>query len=129
MPPEPSIFEHADADAGQVVPHVEVTDWLAKWGTPAETPAKGKDTATGWVDPDEAPEWTDEVFDRAAIYDGDKLIRPAQGTLTRRGRPKLDSPKRQVTLRLDQEVLDGFRETGPGWQGRINEALRKSLKV
>ena len=39
------------------------------------------------------------------------------------------APKRQVTLRLDQEVLDGFRETGPGWQGRINETLRKSLKV
>ena len=45
----------------------------------------------------------------------------ARGTLTRRGRPKLESPRHQVTLRLDQEVVDGFRETGPGWQERINE--------
>ena len=90
--------------------------------------ANGKGTSSSWVDPEDAPEWSDDVFERAAIYEGDKLIRPAQGTLTRRGRPRLDNPKRQVTLRLDAEVLDGFRETGPGWQGRINEALRKALK-
>ena len=33
--------------------------------------------------------------------------------------------KEQVTLRLDREVLDYFQEGGPGWQDRINEALRK----
>ena len=90
---------------------------------------KEKSTSPGWIDPDDAPEWTDDVFERAALHHGDKLIRPAQGTLTRRGRPRLETPKRQVTLRLDQEVVDGFRETGPGWQGRINDALRKALKV
>ena len=92
-------------------------------------PKNAKGTAPGWKDPDDAPEWSDDVLERAALWRGDKLIRPAHGTLTRRGRPKLESPKRQVTLRLDQEVVDGFRETGPGWQGRINEALRKALKV
>ncbi len=91
-------------------------------------PAKGKSTGKVWVDPDDAPEWTSDMFARAALWEGDKLIRPAQGTLTRRGRPKLENPKRQVTLRLDGDVLDGFRETGPGWQGRINEALRKAIK-
>ena len=34
--------------------------------------------------------------------------------------------KEQVTLRIDQEVLDHFREGGPGWQDRINDALRKA---
>jgi uncharacterized protein (DUF4415 family) len=34
--------------------------------------------------------------------------------------------KEQVTLRIDQEVLEYFREGGPGWQDRINEALRKA---
>lgn len=91
--------------------------------------ANGNDTNTAWTDPDDAPEWKDEAFERAALWDGDKLVRPATGTLTRRGRPKLETPKRQVTLRLDQDVVDGFRETGPGWQGRINDALRKALKV
>ena len=32
--------------------------------------------------------------------------------------------KKQVTLRLDPDVLDKFRATGPGWQARINDALK-----
>ena len=34
--------------------------------------------------------------------------------------------KEQVTLRVDQDVLEFFREGGQGWQERINEALRKA---
>jgi uncharacterized protein (DUF4415 family) len=34
--------------------------------------------------------------------------------------------REQVTLRIDQDVLEYFREGGPGWQDRINEALRKA---
>jgi uncharacterized protein (DUF4415 family) len=34
--------------------------------------------------------------------------------------------KEQVTLRIDQDVLEHFQATGPGWQDRINEALRKA---
>lgn len=88
-----------------------------------------KGTSADWTDPDEAPEWSDDVLERAARYDGETLVRPAQGTLTRRGRPRLDSPKRQVTLRLDGDVIDRFRATGPGWQSRINDALRRAVKV
>lgn len=82
-----------------------------------------------WIDPDDAPEWTEDMFRRAAIWHGDKLIRPADGTLTKPGRPKSDNPKQQVTLRLDSAVLEGFRATGPGWQSRINAELRKALKL
>lgn len=32
--------------------------------------------------------------------------------------------KQQVTLRLDRDVLAKFRGTGPGWQARINAALK-----
>ena len=32
--------------------------------------------------------------------------------------------KKQVTLRLDPDVIDKFRATGPGWQARINAALK-----
>lgn len=42
-----------------------------------------------------------------------------------RGRPPLVSPKKQVTLRLDADVLDRLRQSGPGWQSRINEVLKK----
>jgi len=86
-------------------------------------------TGPNWVDPDDAPEWSDEVFERAEIRHGDEVVRPAAGTLTRRGRPKLEKPKRQVTLRLDSDVIDRFRETGPGWQSRINEILRKAVEA
>ena len=34
--------------------------------------------------------------------------------------------KEQVSLRIDQDVLEYFQEGGAGWQDRINEALRKA---
>jgi uncharacterized protein (DUF4415 family) len=34
--------------------------------------------------------------------------------------------REQVTLRIDQDVLEWFQEGGPGWQDRINEALRRA---
>lgn len=34
------------------------------------------------------------------------------------------SGKEMVTLRLDRAVLEHFQEDGPGWQDRINAALR-----
>jgi uncharacterized protein (DUF4415 family) len=41
------------------------------------------------------------------------------------GRPA-GSSKEQVSLRLDREVVERFRAGGPGWQTRMNEALRKA---
>jgi uncharacterized protein (DUF4415 family) len=35
--------------------------------------------------------------------------------------------REQVTLRIDQDILERFRAAGPGWQDRINAALRKAL--
>ncbi len=34
--------------------------------------------------------------------------------------------KETVTLRIDQDVLEFFQADGPGWQERINAALRKA---
>jgi uncharacterized protein (DUF4415 family) len=39
--------------------------------------------------------------------------------------PTIPGAKEQVSLRIDRDVLDYFQEAGPGWQDRINEALRK----
>jgi uncharacterized protein (DUF4415 family) len=78
---------------------------------------------------EEMPEWTDDQWDRAEIAIGGKVIRPATGTLTKRGRPKSEAPKRSVHLRLSPDVLDHFRSKGPGWQTRIDEALRKAAKL
>jgi uncharacterized protein (DUF4415 family) len=34
--------------------------------------------------------------------------------------------KETVTLRIDQDVLEHFQADGPGWQERINAALKKA---
>jgi len=39
-------------------------------------------------------------------------------------KPALPGVKELVSLRIDQDVLEHFRGGGPGWQDRINEALR-----
>ncbi|TCV71380.1 BrnA antitoxin family protein [Neorhizobium sp. S3-V5DH] len=44
-----------------------------------------------------------------------------------RGRPKSDQTKISTTIRLDADILERFRAGGPGWQSRINEALRDWL--
>ena len=40
--------------------------------------------------------------------------------------PSLPGAKETVTLRIDRDVLDVFQKDGPGWQDRINAALRKA---
>ncbi len=76
------------------------------------------DSEGNWIDPDDAPEWTEEEWERAEIRIGDTIIRP--------GRPKGSGSKQPVSLRLDKDVLAHFRATGPGWQSRMNEALKKA---
>lgn len=81
----------------------------------AKKPSSGAD----WTDPDDAPELTEEWFAQADLYEGERLVRKG-------GRPKSPNPKQSVNLRLDADVLESFRATGPGWQTRINDALRKA---
>lgn len=42
------------------------------------------------------------------------------------GRPPMEQTKVPVSIRLDANVLDAFKATGPGWQGRINATLAKA---
>jgi uncharacterized protein (DUF4415 family) len=70
------------------------------------------------IGPDDIrPELDDAWFKEADAYVGT--------TLVRRGRPKLDHPKQPVSLRLDQDVVAWFKQTGSGWQTRINDELRR----
>lgn len=75
-------------------------------------------TENGWIDPDDAPPLGADWFAEAELRDGARVVRP--------GRPRGENSKRAVSLRLDPEVIDWFRASGPGWQTRINEALRKA---
>jgi uncharacterized protein (DUF4415 family) len=82
---------------------------------------KKRTTKSKWVDPDDAPHLDREWFERGEIWEGDRLIRP--------GRPKSAAPKEPIAIRLDPDVLAHYRATGPGWQSRINAALRKAAKL
>ncbi|KTQ92662.1 hypothetical protein NS226_15340 [Aureimonas ureilytica] len=76
-------------------------------------------TQPAWVDPDDAPELTDEWFDRADLHEN--------GVLVRRGRPPVENPKERITLRLDHDIAAALRASGKGWQTRVNDALREWL--
>jgi uncharacterized protein (DUF4415 family) len=43
-----------------------------------------------------------------------------------KAKPSIPLAKEQVMLRIDRDVLDHFQADGPGWQDRINAALRKA---
>lgn len=76
--------------------------------------------------------------DADAVWDGhDDDDRPlsrdemragiAAAVARKRGRPAGSGQKEQVAIRLDRDVLSAFRADGPGWQTRVNEALREWL--
>lgn len=67
----------------------------------------------------EIPEWTEEMFESADYYEGDKLVR--------RGRPRSEHPKVAISIRLSEDVLARFKASGPGWQSRIDAALKEWL--
>ena len=44
------------------------------------------------------------------------------------GRPKAAVTKQTIAIRLDPDVLEAFKATGPGWQTRLNQALREWIE-
>ncbi|MEJ7933638.1 BrnA antitoxin family protein [Sphingobium sp. AN558] len=75
---------------------------------------------------DNNPEWTKEDFARAVPFEQAPAHIQAAFAKSKGGRPK-GSNKEQVALRIDKDVLEKFRAAGPGWQTRINEALRRAV--
>jgi len=71
-------------------------------------------TAAAMSDPDALP-WTKEQLEFA---------KPSM----RIGRPPLENPKISTTIRLDADVIKAFKNTGKGWQPRINAILREAVQ-
>jgi uncharacterized protein (DUF4415 family) len=42
--------------------------------------------------------------------------------------PQKAPTKKRITIRLSREVVERFRESGGGWQTRVDAALREWLK-
>ena len=72
-------------------------------------------------DPDDA-EWTDEDFANARPA---SEIHPELVERWRESRGKTAAPaKADVQIQLDADIVDHFRQGGPDWQTRLNNALR-----
>lgn len=67
---------------------------------------------------DEAPEITEGWVSGAELRRGSRLVR--------RGRPPSDNPKQLLSLRLSPEVIAGWKASGPGWQARMADVLKRS---
>lgn len=64
----------------------------------------------------DAPELTNEWFEKAELRHGEKVIR--------RGRPKSATTNVSVSLRIPPDVLERWKNTGPGWQTRMVASLK-----
>ena len=79
-------------------------------------------------DPD-APEATDADLAQARPFT--EAFPELANTMRKKvaGRPRSENPKIPVSIRLSPEVVAHFKADGPGWQTRIDEALRKAAGV
>jgi uncharacterized protein (DUF4415 family) len=86
------------------------------------TTKKAKADQTDWkridamsdkdIDFSDIPEVTPEMFARAVLRRNFKPV----------------PPKKQLTLRVDSDVVDWYKNQGPGYQTRINSLLRAYMK-
>ena len=60
---------------------------------------------------DELPELTDDML--------------ARGKVNKGGRPRSENPRKLISLRLPEDVINRWRATGPGWQTRMAEKLAR----
>ena len=47
----------------------------------------------------------------------------ARSTVNRGGRPVSTNPRKLLSIRLPADVIDRWKQTGPGWQTRMAERL------
>ena len=95
---------------------------------------KSQDSPKPWVDPDDAPELTDDFFEQGEWKIGEQPVSAPEGAAAlrealSRGRPKAQSTKQALTVRYDAEVIAAFKATGKGWQTRMNDALKDWLQT
>lgn len=83
--------------------------------------------ATRFVAPSKNFVW-DEVDEDERLA-GSEELQTGVAAYRKRGRPVSEVTKEQVAIRFDREVLSAFRAAGPGWQTRMNDALKDWLRT
>jgi uncharacterized protein (DUF4415 family) len=83
-----------------------------------------------WDEVSDNPEWTDEEL--ANARPAREVLPPAffEALARKRGQrgPQKAPTKVAISIRLSKDVIDAFKADGPGWQARIDEALRAAVK-
>lgn len=83
-------------------------------------------TQADWDEVEDNPELTEEELKEMRPFR--EVFPELAASIDRKlGRPKAENPKKAISLRLDQDVIERFKATGEGWQSRMNEALRKAV--
>jgi uncharacterized protein (DUF4415 family) len=78
-----------------------------------------------FIDDDENPELTDEDVARARPF---KEVFPEQyKSWKKMGRPRAESPKIFLGLRMAADVVNGVKATGRGYNGRLEKLIREAL--
>jgi len=78
-----------------------------------------------WKAVSDNPEWTEADFKKARPF-AEMFPELAESIKRSRGRPALERPRKQISIRLDPDVIDKFKATGPKWQSKINEVLKRA---
>lgn len=81
-------------------------------------------TKEDWDETD-SPEATDEELAQAKPF-AEAFPELAESIRRARGRPPVEKPRQQISIRLDPDVVEKFKATGKGWQSRINEVLKQA---
>jgi uncharacterized protein (DUF4415 family) len=75
----------------------------------------------------ENPEWTRATFAKSMSFS--ELPESLQQALRNRKRGEQKTPKKvPVSIRLSTDVVEAFRSSGAGWQGRVDEILKAHIK-
>lgn len=83
-------------------------------GTHLPTPAEDAAITAAAVDDSDTAPLNDEQW---------KSVQP----LLKRGRPLAQITKERITIRLSSDVVSAFRQSGAGWQMRLDAALKDWL--
>jgi uncharacterized protein (DUF4415 family) len=77
-------------------------------------------------DVSDTPEFTEEEMATAKPF---AEVFPELAASAKRVRGKQRTPTKQlISLRLDRAVIEAFKAGGPGWQRRMNEALKGTVR-
>lgn len=84
-------------------------------------------TQEDWDEVMDNPEITDEQWAtaRPLVEAMPELVEAMRKRRARERGPQKAPTKEQIALRVDRDVLDSYRASGPGWQRRMNDVLRK----